>query len=139
MSEVNPDPIARLAKFTPAASTDPADLLFAAGRASARVPPAWKAAVVSLALSNVALCACLLFALRSAPTVAPIPAPAVLLQPEPAPVPPASAPAPPNDPWSYRTLRATDPERAPTADPVANLAPPRRPLTALSGRSGDID
>lgn len=134
---MNPDPVAKLAKFTPAASTDAAELLFAAGRASARAPLAWKAAVVSLVLSNVALCACLLFALRNAPTVAPIPAPAVPQQPESVPVPPASSPV--DDPWSYRTLRATDPEFSPTVEPVANLTPPREPLTARSGRAGDID
>ena len=139
MPEVNPDPVAKLAKFTPAAPPDAAELLFAAGRASARVPLAWKAAVVSLALSNVALCACLLFALRTAPTVAPIPGPAVPQLPEPVPTPPASAPAPADDAWSYRTLRATGLERTPDTEPVANLAPERQPLTALSGRRGDID
>ena len=137
MSEVNPDPIAKLAKFTPATSADPADLLFAAGRASARTPRGWKAAVVSLALSNVALCACLLLVPRDAPTVAPVPAAAVPQQPEPILPSPASVPV--DDPWSYRTLRATDPEFSPTSEPVANLTPPRAPLTARSGRAGDID
>ena len=138
MSEVNPDPVARLAKFTPASASNAADLLFAAGRASARAHRGWKAAVAALALSNVALGALLLFGSRELPPAAP-PLPVAQPQPEPVPAPPASAPAPTDEPWSYRTLRATDPEYPPKAEPFANLAPAREPLTALSGRRGDID
>ena len=133
---MNPDPIAKLAKFTPAASADAADLLFAAGRASARTHWGWKAAVAALALSNVALGAYL--ALRPTDAAPAAPAPVPVAQPQPKPV-PASAPAPADDPWSYRTLRATGIEGSPTAEPVANLAPARQPLTARSGRGGEID
>ncbi len=137
MSEVNPDPIAKLAKFTPAASADTADLLFAAGRASARTHWGWKAAVAVLAISTVTLGGFLAFGPRDVPPAASTPVLVVQPQPEPVPVPPASAPV--DDPWSYRTLRATDMERSPNTEPVANLTPPREPLTARSGRAGDID
>ncbi|MBP3956758.1 hypothetical protein J8F10_15910 [Gemmata sp. G18] len=135
---MTPDPIAKLAQFTPAPSIDAAELLFAVGRASARTHWGWKVAVAGLVVSNVALGATLLFAPRSAPLAAPVPVPAIS-HPEQAPAPPASAPAPVDEPWSYRMLRATDLERSPQTEPVANLVPAREPLTARSGRRGDID
>ena len=141
MSEVNPnlDPIAKLSKFTPAGGPDAAELLFAAGRASARTPWGWKAAVAALVASNLALGAVLAFRTREVPpSPHPDPVPVVQPQPElPAPAPPSS-PAPTDDPSSYRTLWHTDLDRAPKADPVSNAAP-REPLTVLSGRRGDID
>ncbi|MBN9122597.1 MAG: hypothetical protein J0I06_26190 [Planctomycetes bacterium] len=134
---MNPDPVAKLARFTPAPA-DPAELLFAAGRASARTHWLWKVAVAALVASNASLSA--LLALRSTSEPAsPNPVPIVAPAPEPSPVPsapPSSAPV--DDPWSYRALRGSDLERAPR--PEAFTAPaPREPLTVLSGRRGEID
>jgi hypothetical protein len=137
VSEVNPDPIVKLAQFSPALAIDPAELLFAAGRASARTHWGWKAAVLALALSNGALGAVLVFGSRDAPSVA-APTPVPVVSPEPL-LAPASPPAPVDEPWSYRALRATDPELAPSTEPVTNLTPSREPLSVLSGRRGDID
>ncbi len=136
MSDVNPDPIAKLAKLTPTPTTDPADLLFAAGRASARTHWGWKAAVAALALSNAALGAAVLLRPRNDPA-----APTPVVQPPPgppAPAPPTSTPTPLVEPWSYRALRDADLERAPAPEPLPDAAP-REPLTVLSGRRGDID
>jgi hypothetical protein len=139
VSEVTPDPVAALARFTPAGAVDPAELLFAAGRASARTHWGWKAAVVALALSTAALGAVLVFVSRTVPSVA-APAPVPVVPPEPTLTPaPASAPAPADEPWSYRALRATDPALVPNTEPVTNLTPPREPLTVLSGRRGGLE
>ncbi len=139
MSEVNPDPVAKLAKFTPAAP-DAAELLFAAGRASARTHWGWKAAVAGLLASNLALGVLLVFSRRDVPSVPePVPAPVVQPQPEPPSTTPPSPVTPADEPWSYRTLRATDLEHAPKPETLTNLTPPREALTVLSGRSGDLD
>lgn len=139
MSEVNPDPIAKLAKFTPAAAPDAAELLFAAGRASARTHWGWKAAVAGLFASNLVLGVLLAFGGRDvppSPTVEPPPA----VQPQPVPVlaPPSPA-TPAEEPWSYRTLRALDLEHSPKPETFSNANPSREALTVLSGRNGDID
>lgn len=141
MPDVTPngDPLAALARFTPASGPDAAELLFAAGRASARTPVAWKLAAAALAVANAALVAAL--ALRPAP-VAPPPAPLVppavpvLAGPPepPAAVPPAGA----DDPSSYRWLRTADPDALPRAAALGP-APERPPLSILSGRNGEID
>ena len=138
---MNPDPVAKLAKFTPAPSADAAELLFAAGRASARTHWLWKVAVAALVTSNVALGA--LLALRSTAPPAlpsePIAVPVVQPAPEPPtaqPTPPSSAPA--EEPWSYRTLRASDLEHAPRPEAFTTTAP-RESLTVLSGRRGELD
>ncbi|QJW98334.1 hypothetical protein [Frigoriglobus tundricola] len=133
---MTPDPLAALARFTPASAVDPAELLFAAGRASARTHWGWKAAVGALALSNVALLAVLVFGSRDAAPVVPSPLPIVPI--EPAPVSP-SAPAPPADPWSYRALRAMDADLAPVPEPAPNLLPQHEPLTVMSGRRGGLE
>jgi hypothetical protein len=138
---MNADPIAKLAKFTPASAADPAELLFAAGRASARTHWGWKAAVAGLLLTNSVAVA--LFALR-------LPAPA--LQPEPQPATPAVTPrpeppqsAPPTgtvttEPWSYQVLAsAGDPERFPKTEPTRGGYATPAPLTPLSARRGEID
>jgi hypothetical protein len=137
---MKPDPVAKLAQFTPAPVVDPAELLFAAGRASARTPRGWKAAVVVLGVSNAALTALLVGRPLAAP---PAPPPEPIVRPvppepvEPA-VPSAPASAPPEEPWSYLALRAADPDRLPQAETLPTTAAPE-PLTALSGRRGDID
>ena len=134
---MNPDPVAKLARFTPTAP-DAADLLFAAGRASARTHWLWKGAVAALLTSNLALGA--LFALRStdapqapqaAPVAQPVPEPPTAQQVSP----PSSAPA--DDPSSYRTLRGSDPEHAPLPETFPTA--PRESLTVLSGRRGELD
>jgi hypothetical protein len=137
---MNPDPVAKLARFTPAPSPDAVELLFAAGRASARTHWLWKGAVAALVISNAALG--VLFALRTTdPQPAPQPIPVVQPAPEQpatpqATTPPSSAPA--DEPWSYRTLRGSDLEHAPQSDTFP-LAPPRQALTVLSGRRGELD
>jgi len=136
---VTPDPVAALARFTPAGAVDPAELLFAAGRASARTHWGWKAAVAALSLSTAALGAVLVFGSRDGASVV-APALVPVAQPEPGPAPPpVSDPAPADDPWSYRALRATDAEFGPNTEPVTDFAPAREPLTVLSGRRGGLD
>jgi hypothetical protein len=137
VSEVTPDPVAALTRFTPAGVVDPAELLFAAGRASARTHWGWKATVAGLLLSNAALGAFLVFGSHDVPSVVP-PAPMPVVQPEPTPAPP-SAPAPTDEPWSYRALRATDPELGPNTEPVSDFTPAREPLTVMSGRRGGFE
>jgi len=139
---MNPDPVAKLTKFTPASSVDPSELLFAAGRASARTFWGWKFAVAALLVSNAVCVAFLAFGRRDASSAVPPAEAAPVVQPNAAPPLPPE-PQPPTSavdaPWSYHTLRTTDLERMPKPQPVANLVPPREPLTALSGRSGEID
>jgi hypothetical protein len=137
---MNPDPVAKLARFTPAPSPDAADLLFAAGRASARTHWLWKVAVAALVASNAALGT--LLALRTTDPP-PTPQPVLIVQPAPEPPAPPQASAPPSsapaeEAWSYRTLRASDLEHAPQSDTFP-LAPPREALTVLSGRRGELD
>lgn len=135
---MTPDPVAKLAKFTPTA-LDPAELLFAAGRASARTHWLWKFAVALLVASNAALGAWL--ALRS-PTVLVVEPVTVPVVP-PVSEPPAAQTVPPtsgtvDDPSSYRVLRAGDLEHLPRVEAFTSAAP-REPLTALSGRRGELE
>ena len=136
------DPVAKLAKFTPVTALDPAEVLFAAGRASARTAWGWKAAVGVLLLTNAAAVG--LFAFHSrAPVPQPEPQPAPVVAPLPQPEPPQSGP--PNstvttDPWSYAALAAVgDPDRFPKSEPIAGEHRPLAPLTVLSARRGEID
>jgi hypothetical protein len=137
---MNPDPVAKLAKFTPASGVDAAELLFAAGRASARTFWGWKVAVAGLLLSNLALGAFIAFRSHELPPAPPPTPPATPAQPEPAaaPQPPQPPPSAVEEPWSYRTLMSGNLEQLPRPQPVPNLAP-REPLTVLSGRSGELD
>ncbi|MBX9628620.1 MAG: hypothetical protein K2X82_32785 [Gemmataceae bacterium] len=96
MPPLTPDPVYdRLAQFTPASGLDPAGVLFAAGRASARTPRGWKLAVAGLVLTNLAAVGALVLR-RPDPPAAPvfIPVPAVIPEPDPADEPPAESPAP---------------------------------------------
>jgi hypothetical protein len=136
------DPVAKLAKFTPANALDPAELLFAAGRASARTAWGWKAAVGVLLLTNTIAVG--LFAFHSpAPVPQPEPQPAPVVPPQPQPEPPQSGPpkgAVTSDPWSYQALAAVgDPDRFPKSEPIAGEHRPLAPLTVLSARRGEID
>src|SRR4051794_33625393 len=109
---MTPDPVAKLAQFTPEpGAVDPAELLFAAGRASARTPWYWKATVAASLLANV-VCVLLLATRSPEPLVqvhpAPDAVPAPQLQPRP-PVAPESVP----EPWSYQSLRGADVDSGP--------------------------
>jgi len=133
---MTPDPLlAKLSQFTPAA-VGHAELLFAAGRASARTPWIWKATVFGSLAVNV-LCVGLL--LRS-------PEPPKVVLPEPAAVPvlpvaePVAVPVPTPEPWSYQAMHAaTDPDRLPTPEPVTGISHATKPLSVLSARSGEIE
>lgn len=121
----------RLARFTPAAGPDPADLLFRMGRASAPTRLRWKLAVTGLLLTNAAALAWI--ALRPDPPVPEVEVVPVVI---PVPVPGAAPP----EAWSLGALRLRDdPDRWPVAVPVANFAPSEPPLTPLAARRGDID
>lgn len=134
---MNPDPVAKLARFTPV-SVDPAELLFAAGRASARTPWYWKAAIAASLAVNAASAGWLLF---PAPEPQPVVVPAEPHAPATAPQPelPAPAPAAP-DPWSYGSLHARgDLDQLPRPATFAADATSPKPLSVLSARSGEID
>jgi hypothetical protein len=136
---MNPDPVEKLAKFTPATSTDAAELLFAAGRASARAHWLWKIVVAALVASNVA-CGVLLAFRTTDPPHATAPPPLAVqpvLEPPTLQLPPPSS-APVDDPSSYRILRASDLECMPRAESFLT-ASPRKTLTVLSGRRGELD
>lgn len=138
---MTPDPVtAKLSRFTPnAALVDPAELLFAAGRASARTPWFWKVAVAGLALGNLVCLALLLWPAPDRPAAQPgLPASAPTLPP----LPPINLPTAPHsdDPWSYRMLiYAGDPERFPRPAVTTEREPTGRPLSVLGARRGDID
>jgi hypothetical protein len=142
MSEITPDPvIGKLAKFTPDGSAlDPAELLFAAGRASARTHWFWKVAVGGLLVANFVCVGFLVLRSQEAMPEAhiiPVAVPVVLQQQEV----PAAPPVPStDDPWSYRSLlSAGDPERFPKPEPMTEPVPAVHPLTPLSARRGEID
>lgn len=140
MPEMTPDPvIAKLARFTPNA-VDPAALLFAAGRASARMPWVWKATLAASLLANVVCVALLLFrppeSLQVVPSE-PVAVPAVAPVAEPAPVVPASTTP---DPWSYQAIHATgDPDQLPKPVSQFEISHSGKPLSVLSARSGELD
>jgi hypothetical protein len=139
---MTPDPVLdKLARFTPDGSgIDPAELLFRAGRASARTPPVWKIAVAGLLLANVATVG--FFLLRPEkppPPPEPVPVPVVVPVPVtvPSPEPPPSPAASPS-PWSLGALlRLSDPRDLPAAQAVTDLAPAEPPLTPRS--RGEFD
>jgi len=134
---MNPDPVYdKLARFSPdPGGLDPAEVLFRAGRASARTPRGWKVAVAGLLLSNAVGFGWL--ALRPVPESAQTPVPLVLPAQvaEPPPAPPVEA-----SPWSAHTLMGTlDTDRLPPPEAVAGLTDPGRPLALISARRGEID
>lgn len=133
MPPVTPDPAAGpLAGFTPAAVLDPADILFRAGRASARTPWGWKAAVAGLTLSNLAVVGALVLRQPedvAVSVVAPTPPPA-----EAAPVEPPAEPSPP----SGLLARSTDLGAWPR--PPADFDhPPDYPLTLAEARRAAVE
>jgi len=135
---MTPDPVlAKLAKFTPS-SLDPAELLFAAGRASANTPWFWKAAVAGSLLVNALCIGLLVFPTPEQPQIVPadpVAAPVPVSNPIPV-VPLASMP----DPWSLQALnRVDDLDQLPKAEPKSELSHSGKPLTVLSARSGELD
>jgi hypothetical protein len=141
MSEMNPDPVIdKLAKFTPDSSgLDTAEVLFAAGRASARTHWLWKAAVGGLLLANFVCVGFLVLRpheVTPAARIIPVAVP-IVQQPESPAVLTAQGT---DDPWSYRSLlSAGDPERFPKVEPMKEPASKEHPLTPLSARQGEID
>lgn len=137
------DPILdKLAQFTPdAASIDHAEILFRAGRASARTPRIWKIALIGLLLSNAATASLLVVRDRQPSSVPAADQPGfrspIDPQPDPAtPKPPISS----ESPWSIGMLNRTlDPDSAPNEEPIAGLTAPHRPLTLLAAHRGEID
>lgn len=141
-----PDPMLdKLSRFTPHGTVaDQAAFLFAAGRASARIPWGWKAVVAGLVIANI--CWVFLLFLHTS----------IKTQPN-APLPPESpsehsSPTAPLQPtvsnphsngdetWSYRAiLSAGDLEQFPTTKPLHNPIPTDHPLTLSAGRRGEID
>ena len=127
---MTPDPVFdKLARFTPdSGGLDPAEVLFQAGRSSARTPIVWKLAVAVLLVSNTVF-----FLNRSKPAeIVLVPVPVVE---SPAPPVPAEVPS-----WGPHGLIGTfDPDRAARPEAVADLAPARAALTPLSARRADFD
>jgi hypothetical protein len=136
---MTPDPVLDwLTRLAPnGALLDPADVLFQAGRRSARTPRAWKLAVVGLLLAN-AVTVAVLFPRRtpSDPTEV-APAPVATPGPGAEPMPPAeSLPGP--DPNSIASLsHSFDPDAPP---PLAGfVAPDQPPVTLAVGPRGATD
>ncbi len=137
------DVIDALAAFTPdAGRLDRDDLLFRAGRASARPNRWWQRLAAALAVSQAAT----LVALAPRPTPVPPVAPDRRDAPRPAaapfPPPPVdSDPSPDPVPGSYAALRdSVATGRLPPVPPAADgLHVSDRPLTVLSARSGVFD
>ena len=129
------DPADRLARFTPAAGPDPAELLFRMGRASAPTRLRWKLAVLALLLTNAVAAGWIAF--RPDP---PVPTPEVVTVVVPVPVAEPMPHDPTRDSGGWIGLRVhDDPERWPAFEPVAGVNPPRPPLTPLAARRGELD
>jgi hypothetical protein len=127
--DVKPDPVFdKLGRFTPAATgIDRDDWLFAAGRASARTPRGWKAAVGVLALTQAATLAAWLSAPpRPGPVVESPPAPSSQSPAEP---PPAEYESPPPSWIVSARLTGELPPLPPGTD--ARMTDPK-PLTVRS-------
>ncbi|HYH68860.1 MAG TPA: hypothetical protein VD866_29475 [Urbifossiella sp.] len=125
----------RLARFTPAAGPDAAELLFQMGRAAAPTPLRWKLGVAALLLTNTAALAWIILRPEPAvptPVVVPVVMPVPVLEPSPG----YQAADPPH----YGPIRVhDDPDRWPAPEPLAGVAPPGPPLTPLDARRGVID
>lgn len=130
---MTPDPVYdRLAQFTPASGLDPAAVLFAAGRASARTPRGWKLAVAGLVLTNLAAVGAIVF-LRPEPIAVPLPAPAPAGVPE-----PAGAEEPPiESPTPGVLTRGTDLDDWPR--PTTFDFPPDYPQTLAQARRAAVE
>jgi hypothetical protein len=135
---MTPDPVAgKLTRFTPSASSlDPAEVLFRAGRASARTPWGWKVAVSGLVLVVAALLGERLVNNQSANPGPRDVAPSIVVPPVPLPAPepsPSPIPSEPESPWRLGALlHATDPDDLPSSPGLAGLSPADPPLTPRS-------
>lgn len=126
----------KLTRFTPAAgSLDRDELLFRAGRASARPNRGWKAATAGLAASQAVMLAVWVAGppQRSAPATEPVRAATRESKPVPVPQPPAPPPVSPGaEPSSYLVLSrdwgGEPPTRPAPAGPATGQGEP--PLTA---------
>jgi hypothetical protein len=126
---MTPDPrLDWLTRLTPnGALLDPADVLFHAGRASARTPRAWKVGVAGLVLAN-AVTVGFLLVRRDMPRL-PDSASAPVAVPAPAAAPPSES-RPGSDPDSVFSLaQSFDPDSPP---PPAGFVPPDRPPAPLT-------
>ena len=128
--------IASLNRFTPQASPiDRDELLFRAGRASARTPRGWKLAVAALGISQMLL---LGWIASTAPTSVAVPV-------IPAPPPPTVAPVPPDSEppslpqysyvelvrgWEAGTIPAATPSEGGSREPIFTVMASRRELLA---------
>jgi hypothetical protein len=129
---MTPDPrLDWLTRLQPNGSVlDPADVLFHAGRASARTPRAWKLAVTGLLLANFVMVGFLL-ARRDVPRL-PDAASAPVAVPTPAPAPPSDS-RPGSDPDSVFSLaRSFDPDAPPPPAGFVAADRPAAPLTVGS-------
>ena len=139
---MTPDPvIGKLTRFTPSGSSlDPAEVLFRAGRASARTPWGWKMAVSGLVFVTAALLGERLVNDRNAKSGPREAAPVSVVAPVPIPTPdqsPSPSPGEPGSPWRLGALlHAADPDDLPTSPALAGLSPADPPLTP---RSREID
>jgi hypothetical protein len=143
---MTPDPILnKLARFTPSSSAaNNAALLFAAGRASARTPWVWKAAVAGLLLANLGWLSLLMLRLNTETKPEPLPQsdPEPFIKPlsDSVPPPTISLPPPSDDPLSYRALMsAGDPELLVHVEPINGLIENDKPLTPRTANRGEID
>ena len=117
-----PDPLERLARFTPAPVPNRAALLLAAGRASApRVRP-WQMAAALLLLTNL---------LTLALWLRPRPTPPPVVEPPP----PMESPVEPLAEGSYGRLVRQWEQGEPPLTPAADPNPPQPPLTVASRQS----
>jgi hypothetical protein len=143
---MTPDPVLdKLARFTPSSSAvNNAALLFAAGRASARTPWAWKVAVAGLLLANLGWLSLVLFRphAKTAPESLQQPdsKPVINLESEPMPPPTDSSPSASDDVFSYRALMsAGEAEISVHVEPLNGLIQNDKPLTPRTVQRGEND
>ena len=132
---MTPDPVYdQLAAFTPASALDPAEVLFRAGRASARTPWVWKLAAAGLVLTNMAAVGAL--TLRR-PEVVTVPAPVA----PPAAIPETVVPEPTSEPspGSGLLARRSDPDHWPRPAAGGIDYPPDYPLTLAEARRAKVE
>ncbi len=130
-----------LTRFTPRVpALDPADVLFRAGRDSARTPRGWKMAVAGLGLVVAALLGERVANNRDADPGPPGAAPPAMAVPGPIPAPdpsPSPVPTGPGSAWRFGAFRhAADPDNLPASPALAGRSPADPPLTP---RSREID
>jgi hypothetical protein len=139
---MTPDPVlGRLTRFTPREpALDPADVLFRAGRDSARTPRGWKVAVAGLGLVTAALLGERVMNSRDANVGRPGATPLDVVVPVPTPASgqgPAPVPTGPESPWRFGALlHVTEPDDVPASPALAGLSPADPPLTP---RSRELD